>query len=262
MSRLGLLMNGMVVQERRRHVSHHAFTQRLCSNPLFVPHYVIEPQPSHLTRNCRPWPWTCSSMILSMKYSTSLSEVTTGPGHASVRDGKRRGSFAMKGRSRDEWIVWWILVALGRRRVYVEDSRYACVISNGPSNLGMNLATWPSFACMYSHCRWAVARRTQSPTWKVGSGERSLLVWCAWLILAAVRESFASRRASASCLTISYAVSSPLEVGVGRLLPVGFVGSSTFSGLRRGGIRRGECADLSMKGKNLVDALTVFIILK
>jgi hypothetical protein len=37
-----LLMNDVVVGERREHVPHHLFTQRQYSNPLLVPHYIIE----------------------------------------------------------------------------------------------------------------------------------------------------------------------------------------------------------------------------
>jgi hypothetical protein len=43
-SRLRLLANDVVVQEKVRHVPHPAFAQRLCSNPSFIPHYVIELQ--------------------------------------------------------------------------------------------------------------------------------------------------------------------------------------------------------------------------
>jgi hypothetical protein len=41
-----LFTNDVVMQERREHVLHHLFTQRQYSNPLLVPHYIIELQPS------------------------------------------------------------------------------------------------------------------------------------------------------------------------------------------------------------------------
>ena len=137
---------------------------------------------------------------------------------------------------------------------------------NGPLNLGMNLAMCPSFTCMYSHQWWAVARSTQLPILKVGSGAQSLLAWWVWLILAAVNESLASRRSSASWLMTMCAVSSPSEVGLVLKVLQGagvlVVCTTLFSGVIKGGIKHGECADLSMKGENPVKAFMVFIILK
>lgn len=95
-----------------------------------------------------------------------------------------------------------------------------------------------------------------------------MLAWNAWLILAAVSESFTSRISFINWLIMVCAVSSPSEVGVWvfALLSMGpgvseeFLDCDKSPAGMRGGMRWGECVDLSMKGVKLVDTFTVFII--
>jgi hypothetical protein len=59
-----LLTNDVVVWERREHVPHHLFTQRPYSNPLLIPHYIIELQQqwvsgAELSSPCSP-PFPCT----------------------------------------------------------------------------------------------------------------------------------------------------------------------------------------------------------
>ena len=117
------------------------------------------------------------SMILLMWYSVSPSSVTIGPGLSKACEGNSSSSFLRHGHRRDEWKVLCILLKSGRYRVYVDASRKAVVTLKGLSNLGINLATWPSFfAC--SLVASAVVSNTWSPTLKLGSGALSLLAWC------------------------------------------------------------------------------------
>jgi len=70
------------------------------------------------------------------------------PGLSKACEGNISLLFLRHGRRRDEWKVLCILLKSGRHRVYVNASGKAVVTSKGPLNLGINLATWPSFFCM------------------------------------------------------------------------------------------------------------------
>jgi len=92
------------------------------------------------------------------------------PGHASSWEGNRLQSFSLYGSISEVWNVGYNLDEGGRLVVMVEELLLMSVITYGPSNLGMNLATHFSPLAVYCCHQFFVDSIIQSPMSSLKSG--------------------------------------------------------------------------------------------
>jgi len=119
------------------------------------------PYPTQHTRYWCPLPLHCSSMILSIAYSSMPSDVMIRLGLICLHNENNDALFSVKCLSCKAWKVGKILGEFGKSKVYAENSGMLLIILYGPSNWRMNLVTCDGSPAMNSCWQCNVNNITQ-----------------------------------------------------------------------------------------------------